>query len=347
MGLIGKLINKSIDAMVDSLNASKAKSQELNPVEKRYYDDIVFLLRHIDNAFKENIKTYFKAKYNEDCDDAILDKVLERFIASSDYGETWYSLSAKQYSEYVSGKIVPTAQEKEKIYQICFSEYSKEVKTRFETVYDLIKDKPTVYQFDKNYKRVFEVQPINVYSAPHYSLGIKAKIAGEEITKRLFACDPTAVALARECALFYLRMHVAKRNTEYVCFVYSFALHAINFLNNIKNGGQYTTVTQQDCRNVVLNSAQIQREIEQDPLAKDIIINSYTQDIFDTCLLFNQTCMEWQHWAYKDVRFVDAACCYAFLEIKKHYEAEELTPEMAARMINDYAVKKYSDNAEN
>lgn len=102
----------------------------------------------------------------------------------------------------------------------------------------------------------------------------------------------------------------------------------------------YTSITEEDCKNVVLNSKYYNDRIEEKPYYKDSIISVATENILNTKLFYSidkSSSYKWDYWAYKNVRFADALHNAVWKKIASEYEDGDTTDvETAFRILVNY-----------
>ena len=282
--------------------------------KKKYYDFTVNLLSTTDRLTKEHIKACMKVKMGEECDNAILEDVLTRFDSTVErqMGETWYMLTTKQRCNEKPSPLLLT---KAEIYDICFAEFRKSIRARFAEVLETVKACPDSVHLDRAISAM-----IKLPSADYPHEKIAWKVAGEEIVKRFYANDPTVTAIVEK--RIYDHLTYAEDHGELVTRLYAIALRALHFEKHEMEVGQYTSITEEDCKNAVLNSQYYRKKFEKEPYYKESIVNGAASRILKekaqlSCPMVGWA---WDRYALEDDRFVDALCHFVWKKVASQYE---------------------------
>lgn len=309
MGLFDKLrdtVNSAVDT-VQGVDHSKTQ---------RYYDIIFTLLSIVDRLTKESIQTYFKVQYNEVCDDAALDKALSKFDSEveSRHQKTWYMLTFQQWKNKRTNN---SNINKDVIYDICFKDYIDNVKEKFEEILQIVSENPSNKLFKRgldNLEQDLQFPRFDSHKYPYPYLA--GKVMGSIMVERFWAMDKTVQTIVIEAVCDRV---CGCRDLERV---YAFALRALHFNEFGKDLNEYSTITEEDCYNAVINSPAYKRDMmELTPFDnKEAIIGHKTKKMINSTFFNQSTDFDWATWAVKDIRFVDAACYYTWKKISENFD---------------------------
>lgn len=327
MGLFDK-IREVVDSVLGSGNSP----------QKRYYDIVLNLLSTVKCLTKENIKTYFKVKLNEDCDDAVLEAVLSKFerTARRKTGETWYELTSEQFRKNLDAHFSPSPALKEEICNICFADYFERTRARFGEVLETIKNCADSFHLEQACDAMIEYPESE---CPHYDL--TGKVMGEEMIKRFLSGDPTVVAIVEKKAFDHMiaGCRDKKHWDEFIALLYSIALRGLHFEKFGKGTAEYASITKEDCDNAMLNASYYKKQIDKTPYYKDSIITSATSSILKAKPFVGSYPFEWDTWAIKNDHFVDAVCNFVWKKIASEYENGETRDiEDIVKILYNYTV---------
>ena len=311
-----------------------------NSPKKKYYDFTLNLLSTVKCLTKENIKKCYKVKMGEECDDAVLDAVLTKFDTSTEpkTREIWYERTIKQERDEKIPAPLLLFKNADEVYDVCFGDFRKSIRVRFAEVLDTIKDCADSFHLEQACEAMMQY-PLKPY--PHSV--IAGRVMGEEMVKQFFTNDPTVTTIIKKDTLRKLSRKA--NESDLVDCLYAVALRALHYEKHIRETEGYASITEEDCKNAVLQSGYYQKKINQTPYHKDSIVAGATKNIIASRPFWGSDDFEWGFWALKDIRFVDAVCNYVWKEIASEYEDGDSTD--IADVVNilyDYIVD--SSNAD-
>lgn len=192
MGLLDKIRD-----VVDSLLGG-------NSPKKEYYYFILNLLSTAEYLKKEHIKKCYKEKMGRDFDDAVLETVLTKFqtIKDRETGGVWYERTKKQVFDEKIPKEAWLFQSKDEIYDICFGDFRKEIRVRFEETLESIKTCATEYDLEAAWDLKSRDYPSE--SQYHHSI-IAAQVMADVMIEHFYENDPTVIAIVLREGLGTLR----------------------------------------------------------------------------------------------------------------------------------------------
>lgn len=298
-----------------------------DPNSKRYYDIVLNLLICEKRLTKEHIQTFIKAKYSENCGETVLDKVLAKFATSTEpkRHEIWYELTEKQLENTVS------CYTKEEVRSICFAAFQNEIHVQFQEVYAVVQQNATPRILEQGIKKLTADLPNWDY--PYVTIAYQ--VIGEEICHLLFAGDSFIQGIAADAALSHLKYTYEEHKSEYITHLYAFVLHALQY-EKANQQNAYVSLTKEDCDTAVAQSSYYQKQAAQNPFNKDAVLKNAAEWILKREPILAPSKFEWEHWAIKNEKFVDAACHLALSAIREGYEDPATDTEAAVLIVNHY-----------
>lgn len=325
MGLFDKLRDK-VNGFLKTGEVTVVEKDD--PMTTKYYEGILSLLSTVNRLTKENIKIFYKVKYDEICDEAALDRALSKFesVVEDERGETWYKLSFRQREK----ERIQTKLEADEIYEICFKEYMEDVKARFCAILEAIKNQPKKEFLDDGLSEL--EWTLQLPDDPYPYVRLAGQAMAEVMVDRLLVGDPTVKALVTEEVCTYV---CEKKGLEQV---YAMVLRAMHFEKFGENSAQYQSITEEDCRSAAMNSSIYQeRSSEESPFDKGSVYNTAAYRIMKSEIIEGYSDLDWKRWAAKDNLFVDAACYYALQEMAKYYiDSDTTNVEKSVNLVATY-----------
>ena len=306
MGFFDKL-REMVDSVLESGDSPK----------KKYYDFTLNLLSTAKRLTKEDIKKCYRVKMGEDCDDAVLEAVLTKFDTSTEprTKETWYERTIKQeFDEKIPASLL-LFKNADEVYDICFVEFRESIRVRFAEVLEAVKNCPDSIHLDRAIHAM-----ITLPGADYPHERIAWRVAGEEIVKRFYANDPTVTAIVEQRICGHLAR--AEKKDDLVTRIYAVVLRALHFEKYGKEVDSYSSITEGDCKNAVLNSQYYKKKFENEPYYKDSIVAGAASRILKdkaqlSCPMVGWA---WDRYALEDNHFVDALCHFVWKKITSEYE---------------------------
>lgn len=302
--------------------------------KKKYYDFILNVLTTANCMSEKDIKKCYKAKMGEDCDEAVLSAVLEKFETSkvSRSDVTWYQRTTKQ----VFDERVPESQwlfkTVDEIYDLCYSDFRESVRARFAEVLDTVKGCADDFHLEQACEAMMKYPSS---PCPHTTLA--GQVMGGEMIRLFFANDPTAVSIVMKCLYSNLVYSYSNYSEKTIALLYAIALRAMHFEQFGTAEDGYVSITAEDCTNAVLNSKYYQKQIAETPYYKDSIVTCGAKAILETKPIYSTHDWTWDCWAIKNPRFVDAACHKLWKQLSSGSEnADTKNVEEAVLVINEY-----------
>lgn len=343
MGLFDKLKEAVGNAIESSMNGP------MNEDEKKYYDIVLNLLLCIKRLQKQHVQKFIEVKYNENCDDATLCKVLEKFEAITEpkTNGTWYQLTSTQSSraDYKDGGL--SWFNKEEIGDICFASFVEEISSKFSDIFEVVKEQPSKDILDQGISKIIITLPTEYPDYGDYSYYQMAiKVIGQEIINLFYDGDCLIRDILSNSALSCLEYDYEHEEYEYLPHLYAFALRALHYEKSDKTAENYISITKADCCDAVENAQPYQDEIKEKPFDKEDIIKAAVEAILNSCIITAPSKTDWMHWVIQDVRLVDAACFFAWKEIVAKTQETADNAEDATDIIHGYLenAEEYEDS---
>lgn len=308
----GDSINKAMEKAINTID-SNILSQE----EQWYYDMILNMLLCVKHLQKEHIKVFIEKKANKVCDEATLDKVLEKFETEEDSktNAVWYRLTSTQSSRayYKNGR---ASWFKKEEFDFIFDGFAEEIISKFASVYEVVRENPTKDILEQGISKITGKLSTDKPDRYDFSYAQKAvEIIGKEIHRRFMIGD----GFLSQCfidevirSLQYIFEH-RRDGYTYIDKLYAFALHAMHYEKADKAAENYNTLTKEECLAAVKASEVYQNEIKKKPFDKEEIIDSAVSRISECCVLFASK-GTWESAAIDD-KLTDAVCFQAWQEI--------------------------------
>ncbi|MBQ8731337.1 MAG: hypothetical protein IJY82_00715 [Oscillospiraceae bacterium] len=335
MGLFDKLKDTVGNAIESGLIGP------MDEEEKKYYDIILNLLLAVPRLKKEQMKKFIQAKYGGNCNEGTLDKALGKFEGSMEpkTNEIWYQITAMQSSraDYKDGGI--SWFKEEEVYDICYADFRDEVREKFKGIFKVVENNPSKRILEQGIGKIMNSLP-SAFDYPHQR--IAAKIICEELLEALFSGDELMQEIAADMVILQLERACKDtlRNYEYIPKLYSATLRAFHYQDSQDREENYTSITIEDCRDAVKNSAFYQEEFGEDPFEEEFEKENKLQQaakcILESNLIFSSRNYTWKYWAIQQPEFMDAACFYAWEKIADEMGEGAETIEAASDLIYNY-----------
>ena len=307
----GDSINKAMEKAINTID-SNILSQE----EQWYYDMIVNALLCVKYLQKEHIKTLLLNKANKVCDEAILDKMLEKFETEEEDDGTWYRLSVTQHNRAVS-KGSGTSCFKGADFEFLFDGFEEQVLAKFASIYEVVRENPTEDVLRQGISKIKkELCDDKMPAGDDFSYSDRANIIiGAEIKRRFYIGDGFLSQIFIDRAIRWLMFdYEHNRNSKYIDRIYAFALHALHYEKADKKAENYATITKEDCRKAAEVSAVCQDEIKAKPFDKEEIFDRFAYRVANCDVLPSYSDRPWEKIVF-DTKLADAVCFQAWQEI--------------------------------
>ena len=331
MGLFDKLKEAVGNAIESGINGP------MNEEEKWYYDMILNMLLCVKNLQKEHIKVFIEKKANKVCDEATLDKVLEKFDSEED-SETdtvWYRLTSTQSSraDYKNGG---ASWFKKEEFDFIFDGFAEEILSKFASVYEVVRENPTEDILKQGISKITGKLSTDKPGEYDFSYAQKAvEIIGKEIHRRFMIGDGFLSQYFIDKVIGSLQYNFEHdRKYKYIDEIYAFALHAMHYEKADKTAENYVTLTKEECLAAVNASELYQDRIKKKPFDKEEIIDSAVYRISKCCVLFASE-RTWESAAIDD-KLTDAVCFQAWQEIVDAMGESADNVEDAVNIIHAY-----------
>lgn len=297
-----------------------------NEKEKKYYDIVLNLLLCVRHLKKEHMQKIITVKCNEDCDIPTLDKVLKKFkpVTEPKTGEIWYETSYEQLSKANRDDGGHSYFNKGEIYDICFADFKEEIRSKFKETFEVVKSNPSERILKQGISRIIDPLPSGYAGSddyPNYRIAIK--VIAEEISKLLFAGDCLIKEIVADEAISWLKYARENSKYEYIPRLYAFALRALHYAKSSEIDQEYSSIVLTDCHDAAYHSKIYQKRMEENPFEKEGILDAAAERIFESEIIIASSKINWYYWAMKNVKFIDAACYFAWLKISD--ECEQIT----------------------
>ena len=207
---------------------------------------------------------------------------------------------------------------KNEAYNICYKEIIDDIELEYKKVLEVVAEsgvrclKEGVNRIIKKYERI--TGSVVIEDCIHTST-----------YNRFFANDPVVEAILLTYLLAALRKEIRHEA------IAGIALRASHFEEYGKNEEGYTTITEETCRNFVLNNEYFKSEIAKHPYDKSKYIDSYTHSIMQ-CSIFAMyyadsfSCVEcWMPRFNTELYYTDIICNRCCKDVQKQYSDVDLT----------------------
>lgn len=331
MGLFDKLKEVVGNAIESGINGP------MNEEEKWYYDMILNMLLCVKNLQKEHIKIFIEKKANKACDEATLDKVLEKFEAEKDYetDAVWYRLTSTQSSraDYKNGG---ASWFKKEEFEFIFDDFEEELLSEFASVYEVVRENPTADILKQGISKITGKLSTDKPDEYDFSYAQKAdKIIGKEIRRRFMIGDGFLSQYFIDKVIGSLQYNFEHNSDhQYIDEIYAFALHAMHYEKADKAAESYVALTKEECIAAVNASEIYQNRIKKRPFDKEEIIDSAVYRISKCRVLFASD-RTWEGEAIDD-KLTDAVCFQAWQEIMEAMDESADNVEDAVNIIHAY-----------
>lgn len=331
MGLFDKLKEAVGNAIESAINGP------MNEEEKWYFDMILNMLLCVKNLQKEHIKVFIEKKANKVCDEATLNKVLEKFEAEEDSktDAVWYRLTSIQSSraDYKNGGASWFRKEE---FEFIFDDFEEEILSKFASVYEVVRENPTEDILRQGISKITGKLSTDKPGEYDFSYAQKAnKIIGKEIRRRFMIGDGFLSQYFIDKVIGSLQYNFEHdRKYKYIDEIYAFALHAMHYEKADKTAENYVTLTKEECLAAVNASEIYQNRIKKKPFDKEEIIDSAVYRISKCCVLFARE-RTWESAAIDD-KLTDAVCFQAWQEIVDAMDVSADNVEDAVSIIHAY-----------
>ncbi len=316
--------------LFDKLSKKLENSISTGENSKRYYGIILNLLCNVEVLTKNNIKAYFKAKYNEECDDAALNKALSKFEAEDKRNDTWYSLTFKQFQQEKLDNSFNN-KDKDEIIEICFKDFKEEIKIKFKELLNNVSPIVEKRLFDRELDKFKRI--LNLPDSKRYPLMLVAgKAMGDVIIALLLSKDKDVIFLVSEEICEYMCKYKGLERA------YAIAMHAQWFKNNEKCFDKYQSFSQEDCYDVIDASPTFTKEIEKSTYSNETARKMFASQLYNCEIISTTSDFDWKRWAFKDTKFVDMSCYYALSKMADFFVDSDTTSiESSVDIIASYA----------
>lgn len=114
-------------------------------------------------------------------------------------------------------------------------------------------------------------------------------------------------------------------------------MHALHY-EKVNQQDAYLSIIKAECDAAVAQSAYFQKQAAQNPFNKDAILQNASEWILKRELILASSTFEWECWAVKNRKYVDASCHLALCAMREGYELPADSVEEAVLVVNDYLV---------
>lgn len=339
------------DKLLEVIN-NGTKNTELfsDETEKTYYEIAYAVLSLFEEVNFDAIKKYVEYRTEQTCDEAKLQKALLNFIVVTDgtsfrkhYSEGGLREKKSAQKGFTAQKIEQLIEinralddsntykaSQEDIFNICYSDTLPEIKFEFEKVIEVSK-LHGIKHFKEGINRILDKYQ-----------GVIGKYVLAEMIRfltrgKFMDGDPTVESVV----LGYLEVSLCNEKTSYskpfrVALV---ALKALHFEAFGETEDGYSTISEEICRNFVLNNDAFKSEIDKHPYDTDKYTNDFVNsiikgDLFNSLTVYDRYWMPLQN---KDPYYADMVCNRLWSSVAEKYENGESTDQNDAyNIILDY-----------
>lgn len=185
-------------------------------------------------------------------------------------------------------------------------------------MFEVVKKNPTADILKQGISKITKSVP----QGPDFpNTRIAAQVISDEIVKLLFDENELIKEIAAGMVLSWLRYTYKEKKYEYIDHVYAFALRAWQFKKSDKRAPEYSSITKADCDNAVRNSEIFQEDVKKHPFDEEQIYEQAAARILKHKIIpSGYSDFEWKHWAIKNIKFIDAACYFAWIALDESDE---------------------------
>lgn len=287
-------------------------------IEETSYDIVPF----------DAVKKYIEYHLNQPCDEnkllSILDnffnrgynnRTYKRYVGGTD-GDAFIrsNLASKKLPVLKINKLVEINNELDQIknyrctrdefYNICYSDIFSEIKSEYNYVLDVIERTGQIGHLFEGLRRIGEkylnvIDDIAIRDMIHKSIA-NSFYEGNEIVKRFILEE-------------FCKRDINDEDAHIYIFASRVAVRAWYFEKHGQNQATYTSITEEECRNFVLNSKPYMKEVENHPFDRDLYIAKWT-DVIKGRMSFS--C---DYSNGKDKYFIDAVCNLTWKEASEYF----------------------------
>lgn len=288
-------------------------------IEKTHYDIVPF----------DAVKKYIEYHLNQPCDEnkllSILDnffnqgynnRTYKRYVGGTD-GDAFIrsNLASKKLPVLKINKLVEINNELDQIknyrctrdefYNICYSDIFSEIKSEYDYVLDVIERTGQIGHLFEGLRRIGKkylnvIDDIATRDMIHKAIA-NSFYEGNEIVKRFILEE-------------FCKRDINDGDAYLYIFAARVAVRAWHFEKYGQNKATYASITEEECRNFVLNSKSFMKEVENHPFDRDTHIAGWANNIRQ-CMTFS--C---DYSNGKDKYFIDAVCNLTWKETSEYFD---------------------------
>lgn len=351
MGFADKLrstINKVTDTVQNAVDTAQSGYEPLpDDISKKYYEiayglmSSVYHTRYTNNIFGEEIeeteydivpfdavKKYIEYHLNQPCDEGKLlsildnyfyvnnDRIYNRYVGGTE-GNAFIrsNLADKKLPTLKINKLIEKNNELDQIktyrctrdefYNICYNDIFYDIKSEYNYILEVIERTGQSYHLFEGLRRI-EKKYLNVIDniATH-------DMIHKAIANSLYEGNETVRNFILE---YFYGIHKDSEGKYIYIFASKVAVRAWHFEKYGQDKTNYISITEDECRNFVLNSKSYMNEVENHPFDRDAYIAKYTDTIKNSGMSFS---CDYSHG--KDEYFIDTICNLAWKEASEHF----------------------------
>lgn len=378
MGFADKLrstINKVTDTVQSAVDTAQSGYNPFpDDISKKYYEIAYGLLSSVCSISKkygstsityhnvsfDAIKKYVEFYLKEPCDDVKLLSILDKYFAGhneelkgycckSDNSLRQYvardnNIPAKTISNLIQLNEVLNLKKSymcsnEEIYDICYKETIENIKDEFNYVFKVVEEYNDLEYFEKGLREITKkyrkTMPIVLLNPLVDNLVYDSFWSRNPITEKCFL------------KLLYSYMSIkAKHAIESLEYFSSFALRVVHFENYTGNSADYSSVTEEECRDFVMNFDAYAKRIKEHPFDRDEYIDKCIKDIKKIPILkYDVYGRSYEEETPQNNYFIDYMCNLAWKEISGIYEVDGMDDKgKIANVLFTFAKKSENEN---
>lgn len=324
MGLFDKL-REVVNTVVDSTQGTSDPLSD--DVVKKYYEMIYGMRTSLawsgNESTDENSRArrYVEFLLGEACDDEKFKKAVELTnLSRTDYPKNKLEEQLKAFNKTLK-ELKKYGCETETAYNVCYKELVAEFKSEYNMILDVIKDDVNCKLFGQGlYKRIYEkYDKLDSVTRNDITFIVIANsfYEGNTITRK--------VVLDYLLDIFNNRVNNRKTDEfeNRASQIEKMALKALHFEKYGKDKAGYTSITDADCREFILNDVSYKKKLAEHPFDQETYIERYIKNIMEWSAFrkdyssYDKDTLFW--FGVCEDYFIDAACNLAWREIAKEY----------------------------
>ncbi len=331
MGLFDK-----VREVVNTLQNSNAPLSD--ETERTYYEIAYGLLSLFSHVHYDGIKKYVEFHISQTCDEAKLQRALSNFGVEAAKKLYWRYATKEVLRSKKSGEKGFTDQKIEKLIEINqYLDESKKYRCSKEKAFDICY-KDIFPEIKSEYEKVIEIS--ETHGISHFREGAYRIIKKYQDRIGEYVLAEMIRSLTREkfiegnhtvkiIVLAYLRLELCdKKITSFKKFrVASVALKALHFEAFGQTENEYSTISEEECKEFVLNNDMFISEIDEHPYDTDKYTREFIDNIINATLFDSLSVYDnfWMPLSKGDPYYADMVCNHFWKFVADKYDDGEST----------------------